>query len=72
MPPARIKSQDLPLESHKFKDTSVSLPVGYQVLYSELPPVLLAMTSPSKQEEERAEVQVVFTEKLQVVHLERL
>ncbi len=56
----------------KFKDTSISLPVGFSVLYSESPPVLLATTSVSKLEGERAEVQVLITEQLQEVHLERL
>ncbi len=72
MPQARIKSQDLPTKSHKFGDTSIELPVGFSVLYSESPAVLLATTSVSKLEGEQAEVQVLFTEKQQVVHLERL
>ncbi len=70
---ARLLKSDVPsTKSHKFKDTSIELPVGFSVLYSESPAVLLATTSVSKLEGEQAEVQVAFTEKQQVVHLERL
>jgi len=51
------------------KDTSISLPVGYSVLYLAESAVLLATTTPSKQELEVAEAQAVFTEVQQVALL---
>jgi len=53
------------------KDTSISLPVGYSVLFLAESAVLLATTTPSKRELEVAGAQAAFTEKLQVAYLEQ-
>ncbi len=55
----------------KFKDTSISMPVGFWVQYSESEAVLSVTTSRSKQVEGLEDLAVPFTEKLQEVHLER-